>query len=69
MKIVEEHYYCDYCSKEIGDKKHISITIDTYAGVVQPPKWKHPAELEYRPFQFCNLKCLGPFLTKNKKKK
>ena len=68
MKVVVDHYYCDYCGKEIGDKGHISIDIHFYAGWVKPPKWKHKIVLEDRPYQFCGDECLCNFMKTNSKK-
>ena len=65
MKITEIHYYCDHCEKELTEKRHISICLGTYAGYVEPPKWKHKERLEERPYQFCNIHCLRKFLTDN----
>lgn len=30
-------YICDQCKKEIGNKKHLSISFGTHSGVANPP--------------------------------
>lgn len=30
-------YHCDHCLKEIGKKKHISLSFGDYSGIAVPP--------------------------------
>jgi hypothetical protein len=60
-------YICDNCTKEIGDKKHISCTFGQYSGIALPPitlerNWKVVSTGIQGNFKhFCDEKCIGLF--------
>lgn len=37
-------YKCDQCTKEIGEKKHISIQFAEYSGIAVPPSGYRPVK-------------------------
>ena len=70
MPMIETHYYCDDCEKDLKEKSHISIWMGPYAGPVKPPEWKNKKRLDKRPYHFCDIEnCLTPFLINNCTKK
>jgi ribosomal protein L24E len=62
-------YICDQCKKEIGDKKHISLTtLGSFSGVAIPPKgkiknWIVMNDPKHRFLHFCSGKCAGEFFS------
>jgi len=65
-------YYCDNCKKDLEENEHISVNFDHNSGWVRPDSkggdWHH-FNLIFGIHQFCNIKCLGLYFTKLKKKK
>jgi len=57
-------YTCDGCQKEIGDKKHISLQVNSgLSGVAMPPTknfsgWR-VARLPLSFMHFCSAKCMS----------
>lgn len=58
-------YFCDGCEKEIGIKKHISLSFGQYSGIAIPPKkgknWEVVESLNGDFMHFCNAMCVGSF--------
>lgn len=64
-------YTCDSCDKEIGPKKHISLSFGQFSGVAVPPgqgfvtdRWSVVQKLQGKFLHFCNGQCIGRFFSK-----
>lgn len=65
-------YLCDNCRCEIGDHVHLNVKSMNIKVAVPPTlnvdieRWTSETLVQGPEMQFCNLKCLGAFLAKNR---
>ena len=63
-------YLCDHCNKEIGDKNHITINLQSDSGIALASKetdmqWNWGITSRIKGIkQFCNAKCIGTYFSK-----
>lgn len=63
-------YKCDKCKKEIGNKKHLSLSFGQYSGVAVPPtakgihgnkRWSIETSVQGMFLHFCSTKHLAEY--------
>lgn len=67
-------YTCDECSKEFGEKKHLTFSFGSHSGVANPPTktgksdgrdyWQTEPTINGKFMHFCNGQCIGRYFTK-----
>lgn len=65
-------YRCDHCSKEFGEKRHISLRFAENSGIATPPTengngpsyWHCSPDIRGKFIHLCNATCLAAWFKK-----